>query len=979
MTDSAWPPENTEPTEDMPFYCSGEYSADPLNVSPEGNVYGQERCVVMDPRPWWWTGEAWVEIPTDKATIVAKGQVNSVSELPPQPETIDDIWQVRYYNAEKNEYYWVEYYWDPEHSQWKYLTWLSHVNKASDLPRPGHFIGEAHWVMNWHQKYRWVGTHWQKPKHSELYDDEPEKHATAGLLQGIETLLTDLQGDLLDLTEDVEDRYGQMSRFYSPDARLVFLSPTEIGIQRVIGGAGVVCVAGEWILADPSRSVTNTMKALGWNSDTHSLYQVPVQADTHYWIYLANTKSQEFNFPDHDYRGKLFLSPTQDTDDYLSDSGAGANARLVGQVTTDHSAPPQFHRDLNLSLINRLTNFAETFREFSDYQLVFVDQDHLQMSRGYGLYGQIDIAGYLYYLGASTPVLNRAGNDSNRVEWDDEAEEKVILDSSPILASQLYYAYISADVDAFNFNAINPATSRPWQLTDAGSEGHYFPDLDLRLKPFLSKKAPEAGVMSAQWPGYTVRYIGQIRTDNNGHFIYSSDISAIRQMTLNPAHLDGLAECSLVPMDEVEFRLCRKGGTSGVVMVGGLAVQTFEKFDADVHRVTNSDLAQAYTESAVTSPLTNQNPVSTYNQDLYVYLANYRSLWGSHAGKLFVSTTAATQGYLSRNWPGNQARWIATIRTDANGKFTGSYVIEALTGSSVRINDAAVTLNDTWSSAKIQAELNKLWASFEASATYAAQKVSGCPIRLAYRDATHLAIIPTTEAAIVVFPDMTTRTFEDEVLITPTGSPGTTYYVWLKQASIEINTTTPTETFAKMAIHGTDAILLGYFCVTSTDTMSGVQNVYSYVHEPERQWSATINVGTPFSIGPSPGDGINQEITRQTPITLAGLLIPPGVTGAAVRPDGYTRWKGKFGANTFHTLDLTGVDDDALTYTVSGHSCNGSLTLSMSPGDGILSGIYNQISLDIRLRVEWHAAPGWLVYWTVEFHTGTLVVTRPGS
>lgn len=1173
MTDFVWPPENKEPTATMPFYCSGEYSADPLNVSPEGNVYGQERCVVMDPKAWWWTGESWGEIPTYKAVIQAKGQVHSAAELPAVPESIDDIWQVRFYNPTKNEYDWVEHYWDSAHEGWKPLQWLWHVDMASQLPTPGKFIGEAHWVINWHQKFRWVGTGWMKRRHSELADDEPQKHLPVGFLQNfqgalgnidglfgslnaltgrvddlsedadilqgtvngisgevsaltgtvngvtgevtdltatvnlltgevtnvqgtvaghtgsitnlqgtvdghsgqltslsqsIDTVtgditnlqgtvaghagsisgltgtvdghtgqitnltgtvdlvtgevtglrgtvdghtgtitnlqgtvdghtgqLTDLTGsvDLLDMAvttlqsdvsaiaADLEERYGQMSRYYNPDARLVFLSPTKIGLERVAGGAGVVNVAGEWVTAGPTRSVLNTVKAVGWNEETHSLYQVAIQADTHYWIYLANTNSAEFVFGDYDYRGKLFLSPTADTDDYLSDNGAGAQARLVGQVTTDLSNPPQFHRDLNLSLINRLTNFAETYREFSDYQLVFVDQDHLEMALGYGLYGQIDIAGYLYYLGNSTPTLNRTGNDSNRVEWDDQAPGNVFVDTSPIQAGQIYYVYIAADVDALNFNAVNPATGRPWQVSDVGAESNYVVALDLRLKPFLSKKQPASGVMSAQWPGYVVRFVGQVRTDNNGYFVNAPDISAIRQMTLNPAHFDGLAECSLVPVSETEFRTCKKGGTSGIVMVGGSSVQTYEKFDADVHVVANTNLVQAYTESNISAPLSNLNAISTYtNQDLYVYLANYRSLWGAKAGKVFVSTIAPTQGYLSRNWPGNQARWLATIRPDANGKFTGSYVREALTQATLKIDDATATLNDTWSSAKILAEFNNVWVALQASNVYNSQKVSGIGLKLEYRDSTHLAVVPVSQSVTVVFPDLTNRTIDEEILVTPAGSPGTTYYVWLKQAAIEIDTTAPTQTFAKMAIHGTDAILLGYFCVTSANTLSGVQNVYSYVHEPEREWSAAIDVGTPFSIGQCPANGL-YETLKQTVIALPGLLVPPGVNGLAVRETGSTRWRCYIaGGATYHTADLTGVTDDSYYWEYpTGYYGTGTLTLAMNPGDAVAPGIYAQISFDILLSVDWHFGAGTNRWFTVDFHTGSLVFTRPGS
>lgn len=947
MTDFVWPPENTEPVEGMPFYCSGEYSADPLNVSPEGNVYGHERCVVMDPQPYWWTGRTWLEIPTEKGVIVAKGQVHTEAELPPGPRPYSEIWQVRFYNQKKNEYYWVEYFWAAEAEEWQPMNWLWHVESVSKLPTPGHFVGEAHWVLNWHQKYRWVGTGWQRRRHSELANDEPERHLPSGFLQLLE-----------------------------PDFHLIFVSPKEIALEATEFSAGKIWINREWVTPELGVSVFNTLPSLEMDSETGVISAAALEQETEYWIYLANSVFPTPQSSSHDFQGKLFLSRSNPENGLLSRSGSGRNARLMGKVQTDNSYPPRFVKEQNISLISRVASLPEAFREYSDFVLEFVDQDTLVLRQLDGTHGQIAIASKLYAVPSDCIILRT----DPWIEWaGGSADDPVILRDTPLSPDTVYYVYLPAeDIDAFNFNAINSNTKRPWDEMDEGAEESYNPDLDLRLWPYLSPQTPDHGRLSEQAPGWYCRHIGQVRTDQNGNFVNGRDLSQIRQPTLNPSHHDGLAEASITPVNETEFKVVRKGGTSGIVIVGGSPVQTYEKFDTDVHRVSNSDLVQQYTESNINAPLSDLNAVSTYTQDLYLYLANHRSFWGNHAGKLFMSAIAPTQGYLSRNWPGSQARWLATIRTDANGKFSGSFIRDALTQATLKVDDAATTLNDTWSSAKIQAELNKLWAGINAANVYNTQKISGCGLRLEYRDTTHLAVVPVAESAIVVFPDMaTTRSIDDEILLDVTGSTNTMYYVWLKATSIEINTTAPTATYAKMAVHeGNNAILLGYFCCVSTNTMSGVQNVYSYVHEPAREWSATVNVSS-FGIGQKP-NGFYEEL-RQTVIALPGLLVPPGVGAALSRPSGITRWFFKWG--TFQTVyrpDMTGVGSDSYLWNYQSLWAEGTLTISFNPGASISTGIYHQVSLDILLQVEHHDNSTVLDF-TVEFHTGTVVLTRPGS
>jgi microcystin-dependent protein len=268
-----------------------------------------------------------------------------------------------------------------------------------------------------------------------------------------------------------------------------------------------------------------------------------------------------------------------------------------------------------------------------------------------------------------------------RVEWIDDELSYV---ESPISADTLYYIYACNDADQWNFNEINPATERPWQETDADTDipRNYVATKDLRKTIFLSTKVQEHSLMSQTWPGYYARHIGQIVTDERGYFRYSSDLSAIRSLALNPTYLDGLAEISIynVPGGE-SFKIITKRGTSGVVMVGSKAVQTYTNDDPrsdEYHTVAVSSIVYDYDQDNLDSPLTDTgDDVNLYvSRLLYVYLTNDRPCWSSIVdplnpgdpidmrNKLFVCTEApnGNGGYLAASWPGNNARWIATIK-----------------------------------------------------------------------------------------------------------------------------------------------------------------------------------------------------------------------------------------------------------------------------------------------------------------------------
>jgi len=48
----------------------------------------------------------------------------------------------------------------------------------------------------------------------------------------------------------------------------------------------------------------------------------------------------------------------------------------------------------------------------------------------------------------------------------------------------------------------------------------------------------------------------------------------------------------------------------------------------------------------------------------------------NYAGAMFFCSTPPSDGYLSRGWPGCFCRWLATIKTDENGEFTGYWLID---------------------------------------------------------------------------------------------------------------------------------------------------------------------------------------------------------------------------------------------------------------------------------------------------------------
>lgn len=488
-----------------------------------------------------------------------------------------------------------------------------------------------------------------------------------------------VQANLLEAFQEADIPFDDTWQTKVSTATLVFESPTQLGLQATKSGTvGGLWVQGQLVMDVESGSasiqVHNSDPVLDWDSTNNVLTVLAVQPSTEYYVYLANYQDSSYNVGGRDARGKLFLSLTPDTNQYLSLSGAGLHARVVGQIRTDGAG--LFLNEVSISWVGQTTSFPETYRDYCDYTLSFVDENTIKLQMIDGEYGQIYVAGSMLKFGDNV-TFNRT---MTRVTWTGSG---FTPDTSQIAPNTLYYVYISNDADQWNFNAINPATNRPWQQSDVNASGNYQASEDLRQSLVLSVKAEEHGVMSEVFPGYYSRWIGTIQTDSNGFFIYSPDLSVIRSLQLNPTYLSGLAEIEFVNISTSIFKVASKKGSSGICMVGNIPVQTFAADNNNCHTCMLSDVVYRYSESDITSPLTpTGNDLNYYVQrNVYLYLTNDRPIWQSLANSLVLCDTPPEGGYLSSNWSGNNARWLATLKVQpgtlgpelvSNGNFIDS-------------------------------------------------------------------------------------------------------------------------------------------------------------------------------------------------------------------------------------------------------------------------------------------------------------------
>lgn len=594
--------------------------------SPEGLFYGQTAIARRYYIPIVWTGTNYLRIQGVQVAL-------TVGDLPEQGffhfqvvsvRKVDATWEMQQQGRN-----WDYYFWNTDTQEWKMIEWLWTVENVNNLPYPGMGVGKAHIFVKHHQQFLWDGYKYiEWPAHSGLFNDESDRHLPEGFITNYEDYQTNTNGAI------------QFLQSQQAEARLEFLSKTNLGLlSSVTGKAGALWVNSELLLTDDVSNVENTDNVILYSNGT--ITTDTVDPNTTYYVYCGNSDFTACP-------SGLFLSLTPDINGRLGDETPGTNARIVGEVETDSAG--YFVREIDISYIGRKVEFSQTFWEYSDYQLQFVDQDMLSFNRIDGTHGLVYINGQLLNFGTGKDL----DRESYRIEWLDGPD----IDTGAIAANTTYQVYIANDSVEFNFNNEDEETGLPYE------EGHenYIEQLDFRRQMFLSTQQHDHRAFNQEYPGYYARHIGQVQTDENGLFRYAADISLIRQPTLNPTHLDGLAECVVQDVSTTQFKVIRKKGTTGIIYVGGKPVQTYDSDNPLVHVVTTSDALYEYDETEIDAPLTDLGLTVAAKPGipLYLYMANDLTAWGGIT--TFCSLVAPSGGYLSTNWPGNQARWIATLQ-----------------------------------------------------------------------------------------------------------------------------------------------------------------------------------------------------------------------------------------------------------------------------------------------------------------------------
>ncbi len=463
--------------------------------------------------------------------------------------------------------------------------------------------------------------------------------------------------------------------------------------------------------------------------------------------------------------------------------------------------------------------------------------------------------------------------------YTDRSSGRLNLANGPFPADTIFYLYIANSVDGFNFNSRNPETNRPWQIDDEGAANNYIESLDLRLKMFASTTAPDHDRLTESEPGFWSRYLGKVETDAYGRFKYSRDISAINPVTLKAVDFDGLAEIQIVPVDDRSFLIAAIRGTSGVIFVAGDTVQARDMEAGNVHRITTDNTVYVYDESGGKSPLIAQQKVIFYgNTKFYVYLANSREIWGELASEVFVcNRPPGSNGYLSLNWPGNQARWLVTLTTSPEGLFTGDYAEESVAPLFARISDGGSSLNTTWSSEKtnqtidnrvqssantlftiINSKINdldvttdKTWSSYKIGAAIStavgaslgpSTVAAGLPFRLEYHNSSTVKVVYVDdEERPIYFPD------EQMIRFSPgnvfygalPGGTGIRYVGLTPSREVIFDTNPPGKSNLGIFSIGS-AYYIGVVGMPGNGSVSGLWNVDSYYHGLDRDFQTGI-------------------------------------------------------------------------------------------------------------------------------------------
>ena len=599
--------------------------------SPQGYFYGKTFVVKNYYIPIMWDGENYRKITPGLPA-------NSISDLPETGYrafefaavkktglTDEDIAVGRVYDY---------YFWNADTQAWQLIEWLWNITKPSEIPYPGLGVGKAHSFIRKHQQLFWDGyklIEW--PPHGNLFQDEDDRHLPEGFVTNYEDYQTNTNGAI------------QFLQSQQAEARLEFVSKNTLSLfTSVSGKTGALWVANELLLTDDVNSVTDDDDVLLYSNGT--VTTDTVGPSTTYYVYCGNSDFTPCP-------SGLFLSLTPDINGRLGDENPGLNARIVGEVETDSAG--HFIREIDMSYIGKKVEFSQTFWEYSDYQLQFVDQDTLSFSRIDGTHGLVYINGQLLNFGTGKDL----DREAYRIEWSSGPD----IDTTDIATDTTYQVYIANDSVEYNFNNEDEETGLPLE------EGHedYIAQLDFRRRLFLSTQPHDHRVFNQEYPGYYARHIGQVQTDENGRFRYAADISLIRQPTLNPTHLDGLAECVIQDVSTTQFKVIRKKGTTGIIYVGGKPVQTYDSDNPLVHVVTTSDALYEYDETEIDAPLTDSGLTVAEKPGIpiYLYMANDIDAWSGVS--TFCSLQEPSGGYLSTNWTGNQARWIATLQLAPDG------------------------------------------------------------------------------------------------------------------------------------------------------------------------------------------------------------------------------------------------------------------------------------------------------------------------
>ncbi len=823
------------------FIEDGKYGVEANRISPEGNVYGATSRIQKVSRKYWWDGVDWIK-------YEVAGRANEMNALPlDQARPFGQVWEVRRYQKETNEYVWDPYFWDSSRQAWRRIRWYYPVEKMSDLPRPAFAIGEGHTVEYTDVPVYWTGIGWGPEKHSNLWDDEPEKHASYLLI-------------------------GNMALRETASARVVYVSNREIGLEALPGTPGQVWVNGEFISAGRECSVYNNLQVI--NCVNGALFPQHVDVLSDYWIYLAGN-DDAFNLtvlaaneskpeaPAWDFRGKLFLSRSADINGYLYGSGPGMKARLVGKVSTDVTpyteGGPYFLRELDISLISKEVSLPETYRAYSDFTLRYQDNERIRLDRLPGRAGNLYVAGQLYKLGQGYTL-----RDSDPWVVYNEASpgiaDSMELRTDSLAPGTVYSVYLAAPVDEFNFNVINPGTGRPWRPEDTGSSANYIPGRDLRLRVFLSSKTQEDHMMAGTWPGYMARFLGTVVTDAYGGFIPSANISAIQIEVPQSVMAADTAEVVVDLRNPFEIRVVAQAGTYGIVSVGDETMVIQPAASTTPWMIGNNAHVYLYTEGSPVDILSPLDPVDQWpDGSIYLYLGNKKSVLGECAGGLFFTDTEPQNGYLSWNWPGNNCRFLAEVIIKDGGFDRLGTLMAGLAHSGLVDNepekhrviddDGEVSPITLYSSKKINHEHNKLWAALSNHLLFEQQKTEGLPVRLDWVSANKIRFTPVPAGSTIAFPDDTSYKLNSSFDLTVSGVSGTVYYVYMKVDNLVtfspyISTIAPDKRYAKMHTSGTRSVLAGWLAFSTTDVMQGNWCVCSFAHEPTRMWETPITGST---------------------------------------------------------------------------------------------------------------------------------------